>query len=419
MRHAFALIVGIVSSACALAAGEPPRANAGVTLSTLRESVRIAHANKDAAAYLQSARVLHTFLNGSPRATLQLMAAQSFAGKQDDALESFKQFVRMGQSDNDALGGEAFAQLRLTKGFLAIADSMSANDVARSKAKLVISLRPLASVPEDIDYDATGERFFVTSVLNKNVVTMTTAGTTKLFAKSPDGWPMMALRVDRARNRVWVTEMAVSRGKSAVLLYDLESGMLLKRIAAPPKAELGDMTLDEQGDAIVSDGSGGGVYRLGAQSGAFDRLDSGDFISPQTPACASDCRHLFVPDYLRGIGLLDVETKKVSWLATDGRYALAGIDGLYLFQHSLIATQNGTLPERVMRFELDPTLSKITGEAIIERGTRSLGDPTHGVIVDGNFYYLANSGWETLDDHAQRKADQSIKPALLMRARLN
>jgi hypothetical protein len=414
------ILLGLfLAGSLANAADEAPRANAALMLSALRDSVRIAHANKDTVGYLQGARALYTFLNGSPRATLQLMAAQSYAGKQDDALESFKQFVRMGQSDPDALRGEAFAQLRLTQGFAAVAGSMDGNDAPRGRAKQFLSLKRQAAVPEDIDYDAKSERFFISSVVGKNVVTLTSAGLMQVFAKSPDGWPMMALKIDRAKRRLWVTEMAVGLGKSAVLLYELDNGTLLKKIPGPPKTEFGDMILNEAGNALIADGSGGGIYEVDAESGVFTRLDAGDFISPQTPACGTDCRHLFVPDYLRGIAMLDVASRKVTWLASEGRYALAGIDGLYLFQHTLIATQNGASPERVVRFELDPSLSKITAEAVIERATPSLGDPTHGVIVDGDFYYLANSGWETLDDHGHRKAGQTIKPALLMRARLN
>jgi hypothetical protein len=100
----------------------------------------------------------------------------------------------------------------------------------------------------------------------------------------------------------------------------------------------------------------------------------------------------------------------------EGKYALNGIDGLYRNGRSLIATQNGVSPERVIRFELDPSLSRVISESIIERATATLGDPTHGVIVGRDFYYIASSGWDTLDDHGNRKSDAS--QAVLMRARL-
>src|SRR6202012_3648388 len=96
---------------------------------------------------------------------------------------------------------------------------------------------------------------------------------------------------------------------------------------------------------------------------------------------------VFVPDYLRGIGMLDLASKRLTWLEGDGRYALNGVDGLYSNGDWLIATQNGTSPERVIRFRMDSSRTHIVSEEIIERAANKLGDPTHGVVVGDSFYY--------------------------------
>ena len=51
--------------------------------------------------------------------------------------------------------------------------------------------------------------------------------------------------------------------------------------------------------------------------------------------------------------------------------------------------------------------------------TASVGDPTHGVIVGSDFYYIANSGWDTLDEHGERKSDAKATPARIMRVQLS
>jgi hypothetical protein len=178
------------------------------------------------------------------------------------------------------------------------------------------------------------------------------------------------------------------------------------------------MTLTAQGDAIVSDGDHGGVYRIRRESRKVERLDAGDFISPQTPAMLPGGEQVLIPDYLRGVGILNLKTKLVEWIPMNGRYALSGIDGLYLAGRTLLATQNGTSPERVTRFELDRSLSRIESESIVERGTPTLGDPTHGVVVDSHFYYIANSGWDTLDEHGAQKAGTKMSEAIIMRSDL-
>ncbi len=194
-------------------------------------------------------------------------------------------------------------------------------------------------------------------------------------------------------------------GKSAILLYDLKSRKLLWRVDGPAQAALGDMALTTQGDAIISDGDHGGVYLVRRESQKIERLDAGDFISPQTPAILPGGERVLIPDYLRGIGILNLKTKHVEWITMNDRYALSGIDGLYLAGRTLLATQNGTLPERVIRFELNRSLSRIESESSVERCTPTLGDPTHGVVVDGHFYYIANSGWDTLDEHGAQKQE--------------
>jgi hypothetical protein len=193
---------------------------------------------------------------------------------------------------------------------------------------------------------------------------------------------------------------------------------VLRRVEGPHGSALGDMTLMPNGDIIVSDGSGGGVYRLTATGTELDRLDNGDFISPQTAAVHADGKHIFVPDYLRGIGVLDPATKQVRWLSTEQRFALSGIDGLYFDRGKLIAVQNGTAPERVVIFTLDATLSKIESETVIERSTETLGDPTHGVVIGSDFFYIANSGWDITDDNGNLTAGAKPSSPRIMKATL-
>jgi len=99
----------------------------------------------------------------------------------------------------------------------------------------------------------------------------------------------------------------------------------------------------------------------------------------------------------------------------EGRYALSGIDGLYLSGQTLIATQNGTSPQRVIQFKFNLEFSHVESESLIERASPTLGDPTHGVIVDGHFYYIANSGWNTMDEHGNLKPGASMSAAHVMK----
>jgi hypothetical protein len=393
----------------------------------LQEGLRGSHTAGDTAAYLQGSQTLYAFLNGSPQATLQLMSAEVAAGNPDEALRYFAQYVAMGQAGENQLKAKSFDLLRGLPRFQGTYARMAANSSRISAAGEAFTLRGSVRVPEDIDYDASRKLFFISTVLGQEILRVDMTGRSQVFANSPDHWPMMALKIDARRELLWATEVAVDGfagtakadwGRSAVLEYDLHSGRLLHRIEGPPKAALGDMVLDLNGNPIVSDGELGGVYRVSSDAQRLERIDGGDFISPQTPAMLPDGKHLLVPDYVRGIGLLDLESKAVAWLPSDGKHATSGIDGLYATGSRLIATQNGASPERVIRFVLNGSKTAVVSENIIERATPTLGDPTHGVIVGDYFYYIANSGWDALDDHGNLLEGRSLPVSSVRRAKI-
>jgi hypothetical protein len=406
--------------------GTEPKSTARQRLDQTREEVRAAHAAGDAAAYLAKSKEMRDLLNGSPSSVLQVMSAEAFAGDDEAALRSFARYIAMGQSDSQVFEGKQFDALRKSDRFRGLQDQMRRNDAAIATGSEVFPMPEAGLIPEDIDYDPATKQFYVTNVLKKEIVAMDSKGHCRVFAQAPDSWPMMALKIDSKRRVLWATEVALNGfasvpkadwKTSAILIYDLESGQLLHRVAGPAKTTLGDMALTPDGDAILSDNDGG-VYRVDRKSLSVERVDQGDFISPQTAVVWPDGRHAFVPDYLRGIAILDLATKQVSWLNGGGRHALSGIDGLYLSGRTLIATQNGTSPERVVRFELDKSLRQVESESIIERATLSLGDPTHGVLVGGWFFYIANSGWDGIEDDGSPKAGSKPARALLMRVDL-
>ncbi len=390
---------------------DPPKTTARAQLDALSSEVRAAHARGDAPSYLAGSKEMRQFLNDSPNGVLQVMSAQAFAGDNDGALDSFAQFIRMGQSNRQVFEAKPFDALRSSPRFLALQTEMAKNADAIAASSAVFRMPEPGLVPEDIDYDPSTRKFYLTSVVNHTVLACETDGGCRVFDRAPEPWPMMALKVDARHRTLWATAVALkgfksvpkaSWGTSLVLLFDLDSGKLLHRVSGPPGATLGDMTLNMDGDAIVADNEGG-LYCINRKALRFERLDGGEFISPQTPAMCPDQRCVFVPDYVRGIAILDFGTRQISWLPSNGLHALSGIDGLYLQGRTLIATQNGTSPERVVRFTLDPSLRHIESESIIERATPTLGDPTHGVIVNSTFYYIANSGWDSLNDDGSPK----------------
>ncbi|MGC2768391.1 MAG: hypothetical protein WB607_23005 [Candidatus Acidiferrum sp.] len=179
---------------------------------------------------------------------------------------------------------------------------------------------------------------------------------------------------------------------------------------------MGDMALMANGDVIVSDGEGGGVYRLLAQGSVLERLDDGDFIFPQTPAMHPDGKHVFVPDYARD--WCSGSCNEADVVAFDAATVCPQRHRRAVFRSRKIDRgAEWDISQRVVVFTLDATLTRIESEAIIERSTGTLGDPTHGVVIDNEFYYIANSGWDSIDDHGNMKRGAKPSVPRIMRVR--
>jgi hypothetical protein len=373
--------------------------------------------------------LFHLF-NGSPSVIEALARAYAAAGDASRALSELNHFADLGLADEGLLSGtdQGLNTMQALPGYKSVLARLSKNKLPISRANVAFTLSDPGLVAEDIAYDAHSRSFLVTSILKRKILRIGADGSETDFAVSPDRWPMSAIKVDVLRNRVWATEVAFSGftmvprpewGHSAVLCFDLATGKLLEKIEGPEQASLGDLVLTEEGDPIVSDGDGGGLYRISSRR--MTKIDGADFISPQTPTMLGRARKLLVPDYLRGIAMLDLGTGRVDWLNEDDidKVALNGIDGLYFFHQSLIATQNGTSPERVIRFELDPSLTHVVSSTVIEQSVSGGTDPTHGVLVGDYFCYIANSGWAALDEKGQVQPGAKLSAPRIMRYKLS
>ena len=95
-----------------------------------------------------------------------------------------------------------------------------------------------------------------------------------------------------------------------------------------------------------------------------------------------------------------------------------GIDGLYLVDGSLIAIQNGIAPHRVVRLRLSEAGDRITGSEVLDRAHPRHEEPTLGVVVGRDLYYVANSQYERFGQDGQVAQPDSLQAPVVLRLRL-
>lgn len=348
-----------------------------------------------------------------------LAVAEARLGNGDHALEWLETFAGMGVWEDVARDSD-LASVRAMTGYARVAQLLAANLAPVTRGAIAFTLPDADMIAEDIAYDSVRHRFLVSSVRRRKIVAVDSAGHATDFTRSgaDSTWGMFALHVDPVRQILWATTAAVNTaqgynpadsGRSALLAYDLATGALRARLEPPNPGRahvLGDMTVGADGTVYVSDAVSGAVYTAAPGAHALAVLvPEGTFPSPQTPALSADEKRLFVADYARGIAVIDLSMRSVRWLPHPGNVALVGTDGFYRVGNTLLAVQNGTTPNRVVRVVLDTSMTRVLGAEVLERAKPAVSDPTHGVMVGGTFYFIARSGWDRVHD------DGTLAPA--------
>lgn len=212
---------------------------------------------------------------------------------------------------------------------------------------------------------------------------------------------LFGMEVDARRNRLWIAEVGgvdVPGGSgvrsNAILEVEWRSGKLLARHVLPKDDRdrwLGDLALSRDGSIYASDSKGGGLFRL-TPGGTLRLIAQTALESPQGLVETADGKALIVADYATGlhhIALADGADR----LIEPGKAQLRGIDGLERDGAALVATQNGTVPNRLLRITLTRDETGVTAVDELARGPAGMDDVALGTIVGRNFLFVAHSQW--------------------------
>ena len=383
--------------------GQGPVMKRGDLFTQERQAAAAAFNNKETERYRDALARLYQDFPENSRVLRNLAAAEAMAGHADASLKLLRDYAAMGCTLD--LKNDAWASVRDQARNV---PQLAANAAAASHGERILKAPDSDLLLEDIAFDSSGSRFFLSSVRQGKIIACGRDGRCEDFVKlsreiSPGG--ILATGVDSRRGVLWATVAGMEAwaefrpgddGLSAVLKFDIRTHKLLGRFEPTDgkKHAMGDMTVASNGDVFVSDGLSGEVFTIRNEGHVLEPMvPGGTFLSPQTPALSADEKHLYVPDYSVGIAIIRLSDRHVEWVKPIVPAALEGIDGLYRFHDRLIAVQNGTQPERIVSFHLKSP-AVIDRFQVLEANWTGLGDPTHGVIVGADFFFIANSGWD-------------------------
>ena len=233
------------------------------------------------------------------------------------------------------------------------------------------------------------------------------------------------MKVDAARKSLWVctAEPDAAGGKTTrsswLIRFDLATGRAVQTLASPSggKHLFNDIAIAKDGGLFLTDSEEGAVYRLRAGQGTLEVFQPpGRFFYPNGIALSDDGRFLYVAHVL-GVSAWDLASGKTFDVTAPDDVTLVGIDGLSFYRETLVAVQNGIEPNRIASFPLAPTLDRVTGVRILERGNRDFEIPTTGAVAGDDYYFIANSQLRALAPEGVKDPDRR-KPVVILRLEL-
>jgi hypothetical protein len=234
--------------------------------------------------------------------------------------------------------------------------------------------------------------------------------------------------VDEPRGALWVAMGALphmagfteaQKGLGGIAEIDLATGAVRRVVLAPRDGGehlLGDMTLLADGTIYATDTTAPVLWRLAAGQAALEVVARGaPFKSLQGITTTADGRGLLVTDYPTGVLHVDVATKAVRAVPAPAGAEVRGIDTLLRAPDgTLVAVQNGTRTQRVLRLTIDAGATAIAKvETLAEHP--AMVDATLGTIVGDAFVVIADGGWNRFEPG---KVDASPRPVPVLRVPL-
>ncbi|MBI3651096.1 MAG: hypothetical protein HY231_08605 [Acidobacteria bacterium] len=429
--HRIAGIVFILGLAISLPANLYAQDDQTKTVSDYQKQAIAAYQAKDFATSLENFKKAAALVPNYPRFILNIAVLQTALGNYAEAFKALQQLADLGlffAVDQS----EEFASIRNRDEFKALLKKFAANKTPIGKSQIAFTLDAKALLTESVAYDSVTQTFFVSSVHQRKIVSLDKHGATKTFADERAGlWSVLGMKVDAKRRHLWATSSALPQmqnrkkeeeGLSGVFKFDLQTGRLIKKYLLPNTSAhhaLGDLTLNARGEVFATDSLTPAVYRIQPQSEALELfLENPMFASPQGLCFAADDKHVLMADYARGLFAIDVNSKRVVYLQPPATATLHGIDGLYFYRGDLIATQNGVNPNRLVRLSLSSDFKQVKAVAVLEANNPLFDEPTLGVIIKDDFYFIANSQWRKVDDNGTAAPAEKWQNPLILRVKL-
>ncbi|HLK06219.1 MAG TPA: SMP-30/gluconolactonase/LRE family protein [Candidatus Acidoferrum sp.] len=328
-----------------------------------------------------------------------LAAAHQHLGESRDAMKLLGECLALSEGF-DPSGGPEFAALHSDKEFSKLIEKVHRDFPVVAQARLALVTEEKNLIPEGLAWDSNRKIFYLSSLAQKKIVQITPDSHASDFvpANRDRLLPVLGIRLDPTDSSIWANTED-DRGNAELLHYSPDA-KLLGRFSLDDRAKHGfnDLVVRSSGEVVLTDSLNNCAYRFDPAKKTFALLPvHRELIYPNGIALASDDKTLFVADAL-GVLSIDLQTLSSHDINPGPHSTLAGADGLYWYNGSLIAVQNGIGSSRIAAFKLSAGNTRVAKTTVLENRSAFTSLPTTGAIRGSDFYFISNSHLDNLND---------------------
>jgi hypothetical protein len=319
-------------------------------------------------------------------------------GEREKALSLLKQCISLDEGF-DPSGSVILAPLRSSPEFQQLIGEVRVHRPPVQRARVAFTFPEKDLFPEGLAVDPDRHIFYMGSMHRKKIVMRDAEGEVSDFVK-PGLYNLLGLggiKIDPADHSVWA---ASDNDHDSELLHFDAQGKLLERYSPPGAGPhvLNDLVLRGERDLYVTDTLAQQVYRFDRRIHNFSPMSlPRSLFGPNGIAITADENLLYIAD-LMGVIQVDLRTNSAVNVDPGEHNTLAGNDGLYWYKGSLLGLQYGTGAFRAMRWRLSPDGRRVVSSEVLEYRSRLMTDPTTGAVYHDQFYFIANTGIDNLND---------------------
>jgi outer membrane protein assembly factor BamB len=366
---------------------------------------------------------------------LRMALALSYA-KQGDKSKTYDLLLKMKEQGYgvDLSDDPRFEKVTGTEAWDYVIQNLNSNLKPFGEGKVAFELPRGDTLFESIAWDPKRQEFLVGSVREGKIYLADKNGKLKEFITPADGsglWSVYAMAVDSARDLLYVTSSSSlyfkgfrkeDFNKTGIFKFKLSTGKLVDKIVLPTDKGthiLSSITVGKDGKVFVADGVRNQIFTIEEGNKLKLLVANPRLTSIRGLAVSDDGNTLYFADYALGLFGADLKSGTGFPVAHDTAHlVLGGIEGLYWYDGTLVAIENGMWPKRVIRLSLTKDGKGITKMMPLDVANPAFDIPTNGTIAGDGLYYIANSQKKLYGQYGDLKNEKLLQPVRIFRSNL-